>query len=169
MSEKKDQNEESGLYLTWESDSQRERAYQSTSDNINSYAGIQKSQAHYDRRTTYLDIEPNKSVRPSFNRSDYNAFRPGESVGHRQKQLIAQCMQAYSRVGIIRNVIDLMSDFATQGLVLVHPNKTIEKFYRKWWAEVNGNDRSERFLNYLYRTGNVIVRRSTARINKNSF
>lgn len=166
MSEKKDQNEESGLYLTWESDSQREKAYESTSDNIDSYAGIQKSQAHYDRRTTYLDIEPNKSVRPSFNRSDYNAFRPGESVGHRQKQLIAQCMQAYSRVGIIRNVIDLMSDFATQGLVLVHPNKTIEKFYRKWWAEVNGNDRSERFLNYLYRTGNVIVRRSTAKINK---
>ncbi len=160
------QNEESGLYLTWDSDSQREKAYRSTSDNIDSYDGIQKAEAHYDRRTTYLDIEPNKSVRPSFNRTDYNAFRPGESIGHRQKQLIAQCMQAYSRVGIIRNVIDLMSDFATQGLVLVHPNKTIEKFYRKWWAEVNGNDRSERFLNYLYRTGNVVVRRSTAKISK---
>ena len=164
--ENEKQNEESGLYLTWDSDSQREKAYRSTSDNIDSYDGIQKAEAHYDRRTTYLDIEPNKSVRPSFNRTDYNAFRPGESVGHRQKQLIAQCMQAYSRVGIIRNVIDLMSDFATQGLVLVHPNKTIEKFYRKWWAEVNGNDRSERFLNYLYRTGNVVVRRSTAKISK---
>ncbi len=166
MSENKKENEESGLYLTWDTESQKEKAYRSTSDNIDSYDGIQKAEAHYDRRTTYLDIEPNKSVRPSFNRTDYNAFRPGESVGHRQKQLIAQCMQAYSRVGIIRNVIDLMSDFATQGLVLVHPNKTIEKFYRKWWAEVNGNDRSERFLNYLYRTGNVAVRRSTAKISK---
>ena len=75
-------------------------------------------------------------------------------------------MQAYEKVGIIRNVIDLMSDFASQGLAIVHPNKTIEKFYRKWWQEVGGVDRSERFLNYLYRTGNVVVRRRTAKINK---
>lgn len=154
------------LYLTWDSDSQREQVYRSTVDNIEAYDGIQKSQAHYNGKTTFLDIEPNRSVRPSFNRSDYDTFRPGESVGTRQKKLIAQCMQAYSRVGIIRNVIDLMSDFATQGLVLVHPNKSIERFYRKWWMEINGNDRSERFLNYLYRTGNVVVRRSTAKISK---
>ena len=75
--------------------------------------------------------------------------------------------QAYSRVGIIRNVIDLMSDFASQGLSLFTPNKTIERFYRKWFQEVNGTDRSERFLNYLYRTGNNVVnQRSTAKINK---
>ena len=154
------------LYLTWDSDNQREQVYRSTVDNIEAYDGIQKSQAHYNGKTTFLDIEPNRSVRPSFNRSDYDTFRPGESVGTRQKKLIAQCMQAYSRVGIIRNVIDLMSDFATQGLVLVHPNKSIERFYRKWWMEINGNDRSERFLNYLYRTGNVVVRRSTAKISK---
>jgi hypothetical protein len=154
------------LYLTWDNESQKQEAYKSTANNIDAYEGIQKASAHsYGRRTSYIDIEPNRSVRTSFNRSDYNAFRPGESVATKQKRLIAQCMQAYSRVGIIRNVIDLMSDFASQGLVLVHPNKTIEKFYRKWFQEVGGTDRSERFLNYLYRTGNVITRRSTAKIN----
>ena len=75
-------------------------------------------------------------------------------------------MNAYDRVGIIRNVIDLMSDFASQGLTLVHPNKTIEKFYRKWFNQVNGTDRSERFLNYLYRCGNVVVKRRTAKIDR---
>ena len=75
-------------------------------------------------------------------------------------------MQAYDRVGIIRNVIDLMSDFASQGLTLVHPNKTIEKFYRKWFTQVGGIDRSERFLNYLYRCGNVVVKRRTAKLNR---
>lgn len=75
-------------------------------------------------------------------------------------------MQAYDRVGIIRNVVDLMSDFASQGLTLVHPNKTIEKFYRQWFINVGGIDRSERFLNYLYRCGNVAVKRRTARLNK---
>ena len=153
------------LYLTWDSDSQRQEAYAKTSDNVHAYDGVQKSSSH-GARTSYIDIEPNRSVRTSFLRSDYDSFRPGESVSNKQKRIIKQCMQAYDRVGIIRNVIDLMSDFASQGLVLVHPNKTIEKFYRKWWQEVGGVDRSERFLNYLYRTGNVIVRRHTAKINK---
>ena len=42
-----------------------------------------------------------------FLRSDYDNFRPGESVSNRQKRIIKQCMQAYDKVGIIRNVIDL--------------------------------------------------------------
>lgn len=136
---------------------------------------VYKSEAHgygFNRtpgttnQQTYIDIEPNKSVRPSFNRSDYDAFRPGESIPNRQKRIMGACMASYDRVGIIRNVIDLMSDFASQGLVLVHPNKSIEKFYRKWFKHVNGYDRSERFLNYLYRCGNVAVQRRTAKISK---
>lgn len=136
---------------------------------------VYKSQAHgygFNRtpgttnQQTYIDIEPNKSVRPAFNRSDYDAFRPGESIPIRQKRIMGACMASYDRVGIIRNVIDLMSDFASQGLVLVHPNKSIEKFYRKWFKHVGGYDRSERFLNYLYRCGNVAVQRRTAKINK---
>ena len=116
------------LYLTWDNESQKQDAYKSTANNIDAYEGIQSLlRTPYGRKTSYIDIEPNRSVRTSFNRNDYNAFRPGEAVATRQKRLIAQCMQAYSRVGIIRNVIDLMSDFASQGLVLVHPNKTIEK------------------------------------------
>ena len=75
------------------------------------------------------------------------------------------CMDAYDRVGIIRNVIDLMGDFSSQGISIIHPNKSIEKFYKAWFKQVGGIERSERFLNYLYRTGNVIVKRKTAKIN----
>jgi len=157
--------EDSPLYLTWDNASDMQNAYAQTNDNVEAYDGIQKSSA-YSRKTSFVDIEPSRSVRSSFLRSDYDAFRPGESVSNRQKRIIKQCMQAYDKVGIIRNIIDLMSDFASQGLVLVHPNKTIEKFYRKWWQEVGGVDRSERFLNYLYRCGNVVSRRHTAKINK---
>jgi hypothetical protein len=154
------------LYSTWASDAEKEKVYDTT--NLDGYDGaVYRSAAHsgVDRRT-YIDIETNRSVRPSFNRNDYNAFRPGETIPSRQKKIISMCMSAYDRVGIIRNVIDLMSDFASQGLVLVHPNKQIEKFYRKWFSQVNGVDRSERFLNYLYRCGNVVVQRRTAKINK---
>lgn len=157
--------EDSPLYLTWDNARDMQSAYAQTNDNVEAYDGIQKSSA-YSRKTSFVDIEPSRSVRTSFLRSDYDAFRPGESVSNRQKRIIKQCMQAYDKVGIIRNVIDLMSDFASQGLVLVHPNKTIEKFYRKWWQEIGGVDRSERFLNYLYRCGNVVSRRHTAKINR---
>ena len=152
------------LYLTWGDDAERSKAYAESSDNINAYDGIQKSYA-YDNRT-FLDIESSRSVRPSFYRSDYTSFRPGEAIPTAQKKIIKMCMSAYDRVGIVRNVIDLMGDFASQGLNLVHPNKSIERFYRKWFDQVDGLDRSERFLNYLYRCGNVTVKRRTAKISK---
>tara|TARA_A100001201_G_scaffold143658_1_gene146534 strand:- start:2448 stop:4553 length:2106 start_codon:yes stop_codon:yes gene_type:complete len=152
------------LYLTWSDDLEKSKAYQQSSDNIHAYDGIQKSYA-YDNRT-YIDVESSRSVRPSFYRNDYTAFRPGEAVPKQQKRIMKMCMQAYDKVGIVRNVIDLMGDFASQGLTLVHPNKSIERFYRKWFENVNGLDRSERFLNYLYRCGNVIAKRRTAKISK---
>lgn len=126
-----------------------------------SYSGVQKSVA-YSR--DHINIEPNRSVRPSFTKQDYTSFRESEAVPSKQKAIIKMCMEAYDNVGIIRNIIDLMSDFACQGMTIVHKNKTEEKFYRKWFEEINGQERSERFLNYLYRTANVIVRRKMAKI-----
>lgn len=155
------------LYSTWGSDAEKEKVYDATS--LEGYEGaVYRSEGnnYSSNRQTYIDVEPNRSVRPSFRKSDYDAFRPGEAVPTRQKRIIASCMAAYDRVGIIRNVIDLMSDFASQGIVLVHPNKQIEKFYRKWFSQIHGNDRSERFLNYLYRCGNVVVQRRTAKLSK---
>jgi hypothetical protein len=159
------------LFQSWAHDQERNEIIQAYQTESGSYEGfVHRAEAHRgdygSNRQTYLDIEPNRSVRPSFNRSDYDAFRPGEAVPYRQKRIMAACGSAYDKVGIIRNVIDLMSDFASQGLVLVHPNKQIEKFYRKWFSQVKGYDRTERFLNYLYRQGNVVVQRRTAKLNK---
>ena len=156
------------LYRTWDNESQKQEAYTSTYDNIEAYAGVQHHEKAlaYGRRTSYIDIEPNRTVRTGFLREDYDNFRPSEHVSSHQKRIMKMCMQAYDRVGIVRNVIYLMSDFAAQGLTIVHPNKNIEKFYRKWFVQIGGIDRSERFLNYLYRCGNVVVKRRTAKLNR---
>jgi len=58
-----------------------------------------------------------------------------------------------------------MGDFACQGVRISHPNPRVEKFYRRWWDKVNGNERSERFLNLLYRLGNVIIKRRNMKLN----
>ncbi len=148
---------------TWSSDDERAQAYASYKDDtISSMGGIQKSTANHYRN--FIDIEPNRSVRPGFMSSDYYAFRPGEEVAQKQKRAIKMCMDAYDKVGIIRNVIDLMGDFGSQGISLVHENRSAEKFFNQWFKKVNGKERSERFLNNLYRTGNVILYRSFADI-----
>lgn len=111
-------------------------------------------------RDLYKDIETNISVRNGFGRADYEKFRPQESTPKKQQEIIAFCMSVYRKVGIVRNVIDLMADFASQGVQIVHPNKQWQTFLRAWFTKVNGPERSERFLNMLYRAGNVVMQRS---------
>ena len=132
-------------------------------DASNSYDGVTKSLGYRAYRN-FKDIEPNRSVRPGFTSMDYHAFRPDEQVPREQKRMIKMCMDAYSKVGIIRNIIDLMGDFGSQGINVVHPNKSAEKFFKQWFKKCNGKERSERFLNTLYRCGNVVVYRSSANV-----
>lgn len=150
--------------ITWSDDGQSKAdAMAKFSDSVQSYTGLNKSTASTAYRH-FIDIEPNKSVKPGFNHLDYYAFRPHEQVPSQQRRIIKMCLDAYDKVGIIRNVIDLMGDFGSQGINIVHPNKSVEKFYQQWFKSVNGAERSERFLNNLYKAGNVIAYRSYAKL-----
>ena len=150
--------------ITWrDEDSQsKAEAMSQFSDNINAYTGLGKSQGSHYRH--FIDIEPHRSVKPGFSKDDYYAFRPDEGVPNQQRRIIKMCMDAYEKVGIIRNIIDLMGDFGSQGIQIVHKDKSVEKFYQQWFKSVKGKERSERFLNNLYKAGNVIVHRSHAKI-----
>ena len=150
-------------FVTWGTDKEKSEAFLSIADNVEAYDGFHSSKASH---RSFLDVETDISVRTGYQRQDYNRFRSRESVPRKQKRVIRMCMDAYDKIGIIRNVIDLMGDFATQGITLVHPNKRIERFYRRWFEKVSGGERSERFLNILYRCGNVVVRRRTAKLTK---
>lgn len=123
-----------------------------------------KSKAGYYGRTDFQDIQTRTSVRSDFTRSDYEYFRPGEAIPTTPYEIMAACNTAYRKVGIIRNVIDLMGDFGVQGIEIVHPNKQIQKFFQKWFKTIRGPERSERFLNLLYRMGTVVARRSVAKL-----
>ena len=150
--------------ITWSDDdfNSKSEAMSKFNDNIESYTGLPKTQGNHYRH--FIDIEPNRSVKPGFKSSDYYAFRPDEAVPHQQRRVIKMCMDAYDKVGIIRNIIDLMGDFGSQGIQIVHKDKSVEKFYQQWFRSINGKERSERFLNNLYKTGNVIIYRSHAKI-----
>lgn len=151
-----------GSLTTWNDGDQNSRslAFSDFAKAADAYDGIARAY-HRD----FLDIEPNRSVKPGFASSDYYSFRPDEQVPKKSKAIIKMCMDAYDKVGIVRNIIDLMGDFGCQGINLVHENKSVEKFYQQWFRKIDGKERSERFLNNLYRTGNVFVYKSYANIN----
>lgn len=150
--------------ITWSDDDQDSKsiAMSKLSESIREYSSVNKSVGNHYRN--FIDIEPNRSVKPGFTRRDYDAFRPEEAVPNEQRRIIKMCMEAYDKVGIIRNIIDLMGDFGSQGIQIVHRDKSVEKFYQQWFKSVNGKERSERFLNNLYKCGNVIIYRSYAKI-----
>ena len=153
-------------YVTWGDDvDSRQKALDATSGSLEEFVGIQKAEAS-SRRYGYdfSNLAPNVGGRPGLTRSDYDYFRPDEAVPTKTKAILRRADDIYQRVGLVKNVIDLMGDFAAQGIRLVHKNKRIERFYRQWFKRVRGKDRSERFLNNLYKTGNVVINRQTAKL-----
>lgn len=128
-----------------------------------SYAGAQKASAAL---TGFRNAGgPGSHVRDGFDRRDYDFFRPGEQLPTRDKDVITACMQAYDRFPVVRNMVDLMADFACKGVDVVHPRARVEKFGKEWFHQrAGGRERSERVLNMLYRAGTAVVKRLTARL-----
>ena len=113
---------------------------------------------------TFQNFSGNISVRSDYARSDYEYFRPSYTVPTDQKQIISMCMEAYQQVGLVRNVIDLMGDFGAQGIRLQHSIPAMQKFYNSWWKKIEGCRISERFLNLLYRAGQVVIKSSHGKV-----
>lgn len=156
-------NEEA--YVTWGEDlSSKEKALKLSSESLTEYNGIERSTARR-TRLDFSNLDTNISGRPGLTRSDYDAFRPEEAVPTKVKAIIRKADEIYQRVGLVKNVIDLMGDFACQGIRIVHPNRRVERFYKAWFKKISGKDRSERFLNNLYRSGNIVISRQTAKLN----
>ena len=153
-------------YIAWGDDLASKQEALKQSGSLDEFTGIQKAEAAGRRYSLdYSNLDTNTSGRPGLTRSDYNFFRPDEATPRNNiKIIMRRAEDIYNRVGLVKNVIDLMGDFAVQGIRLVHKNKRIEKFYQKWFIKVNGRDRSERYLNNIYKTGNVVVNRQTGKL-----
>jgi hypothetical protein len=152
-------------YVAWGEDlASKQEALHKSAESLDEYQGIQKTEGSRRFRLDYSNLDTNTSGRPGLTRSDYYYFRPDEEVPSQVKNVIKKAEDVYQRVGLVKNVIDLMADFAVQGIKPVHKNKRIERFYRQWFKKVGGKERSERFLNNLYKTGNLVINRQTAKL-----
>jgi hypothetical protein len=155
-------------YVTWGDDlSSKQDALKRASASLDEFTLIHRATAAGAGRRYNLDysnLDGQNGSRPGLTKGDYYNFRPEEATPLKIKGILRRADEIYQRVGLVKNVIDLMGDFASQGIRLVHRNKRIERFYRRWFKKINGKDRSERFLNNLYKSGNIIIDRRTAKI-----
>lgn len=152
-------------YVTWGDDlASKQDALTKASSSLDEFTLVQKTEGMRRYGLDYSNLDGLTGSRPGFTRTDYDYFRPDEAVPKKIKGIMRRAEDVYQRVGLVKNVIDLMGDFATQGIRLCHRNKRIERFYRRWFKKINGKDRSERFLNNLYKSGNVVIDRRTAKI-----
>lgn len=146
-------------------------AFFQTGDNLNEYgewmSEVSLTKAANNSRI-FPDVATNIDIKSEYNRSDYDYYRPSSRIPDDPIEIMKLCTKAYKKIGIVRNVIDLMSEFACKGIKLQHPVPAIQRFFEKWFEKVAGKNRSERFLNLLYREGNVIVKRTNGRIKNNT-
>lgn len=152
-------------YVTWGDDLQsKQEALTKSSESMSEYTGIEHASATRRYGLDYSNLDTNTSGRPGLTRNDYDFFRPDEAVPRKIKVILKKAEDIYQRVGLVKNVVDLMGDFGSQGIRIVHTNRRIERFYRKWFKKVKGKERSERFLNNLYKSGNVVINRQTGKL-----
>lgn len=163
MPPKENPQESKDSFYSWTKGNaeEKKKALSDYSQSINEFCSIERTIGRATR--SFIDVDSNVNVKSPFSRLDYEYFRPDEYIPRKQKEIIAYCMQAYDKVGIIKNIIDLMGDFGSQGIEIVHRSPRVQEFLRQWFKKVDGKERSERFLNNLYRMGNVIVRRKTSK------
>jgi len=102
------------------------------------------------------------NLRSGYNRHDRDRQRPDDKLPTKHADIIMSCQSVYRRIGMVRNIIDLMTDFAAEGLELQHTIKSQEKFYKEWARRVNLQGRSHDYMKLLMRDANVIVRRKNA-------
>lgn len=112
------------------------------------------------------EIVTDVSYRAPFDRSDYDRFRPNEMHPRKFKDLVLSCRHIYRRVGIVREVINLMTDFACEDLEILHIDPSAQAFLNVWAKKIDLKAAAEEFVRHFLVDGNTVVKRVTARLSK---
>lgn len=116
--------------------------------------------------TNNYELTTNIHTRTPMSREDYDYWRPNERLPTKFEDIVGACRAAYKTNGTVRNVINLMVDFAVEDMRILHEDKTIETFYEVWANRVNLAEKVEEFARHLLLDGNVVAKRMTGKLSK---
>ena len=108
-------------------------------------------------------ITRRKSVREELDDKDHFKFHRRSLIARVNHDIIAACRIAYRNYGMVRTVVDLMSNFISK-LHITHPDPQWRRFYRSWAAKVQLNERLSTFTRDILVGGQVFIFRSMATI-----
>lgn len=108
--------------------------------------------------------EGHTTIRSDYNYGDYSYYRPSDSVSPYIEDIIAMCMNVYRNQPVVHQIIDLMSDFGSQGIRLICSDKSQEKFGNEWSEYVGLNNFADKFLRTLYITGTTVIKRVDGKV-----
>lgn len=78
--------------------------------------------------------------------------------------IIAQCKVAAIHYGIIRVIVHLLADFATEGMSIVHDQVSVQNFYDVWMKKVQLKERINRFLVDYFESATVAIHKTRAQL-----
>ncbi len=104
------------------------------------------------------------TIKSDYGRGDYNHYRPSDTTGEYIEDIVAECMEVYRNEPIVHNVIDLMSDFGSQGVRIVCADKAQEKFGNEYAEYMSLPEFCDRFFRTLYVGGTVVVKRIDGKV-----
>lgn len=88
----------------------------------------------------------------------------GQSTAYHE--LIRECMEVYYSTPIVRNIIDLMTDFCSEGFKIIHQDPAVQKFYDNWAKKSGFYSFVRRIFHNIFLTGNVFILKQYGKMTK---
>jgi hypothetical protein len=73
------------------------------------------------------------------------------------RDTIVLCQKAYFNIGIVRQIIDLMTEFSVGNIYFEGGNDTSRAFFEAWMSKINLPSFQDKFYREYYRSGNIFV------------
>jgi hypothetical protein len=112
------------------------------------------------------EVLPDIYVREPFSRQDYEWSRPNEELPEKFGDKLTACRSMYKKIGVVRNVVDLMIDFIVSGIKLQHEDLETDIFFKTWFKKIKVADAAAEFAKHTIIDCNTVVRRNTGRLTK---
>lgn len=87
-------------------------------------------------------------------------------LGKGHSSIIEECVKIYKSTGIVKNIIDLMTDFAAGGVEIIDEDEERNNFYKGWSKIVRLENRTEHIAKTYLREGNVPIYATNAHLTK---
>jgi hypothetical protein len=78
--------------------------------------------------------------------------------------IIKECVDIYYTTPVVRNIIDLMVDFASEGLKIEHKVESQQRFYDEWARRAGFYELIPQIFHSILLTGNCFVMKRTGKI-----